>query len=86
MITMEVFLDTGEREEGPLASCRMDGKRTKLSLLSPRNGTFPGSQNSKPPGTALSDSDAREAGPSPYMGGRANPPVSRELHSLFSPD
>lgn len=58
MITTEVFLDTGEVDERPLASCRMDGSIQNSTPLSRRSGTFPGSQNSKPTGCALSRYDA----------------------------
>lgn len=61
MITTEVFLDTGEVDERPLASCRMDGSIQNSTPLSRRSGTFPGSQNSKPTGEAQSEYDAHGA-------------------------
>lgn len=42
---------------GAWSGARSGRRRTKLSPLSPRNGPFPGSQNSKPPGAALSEGD-----------------------------
>lgn len=42
---------------GARSGARSGRRRTKLSPLSPRNGPFPGSQNSKPPGAALSEGD-----------------------------
>ena len=74
---MEVFLDTGEVDERPLASCRMGWKHTKLNPLSPRSGTFPGSQNSKPTGCALSEYDALVGGASTIYGTVTRPVPER---------
>lgn len=56
-------------------------RRTKLSPLSPRTATFPGSQNSTPRGAALAAGDVRGAETCPYM---AWPASSGTAHLLPS--
>lgn len=48
----------GEVDKGPFASLQDGREHAKLSPLSPRTEIFPGSQNSKPTGCALSRYDA----------------------------
>lgn len=49
---------TGELDKGPLRVVHDGWEHAKLSPLSPRTEIFPGSQNSKPTGEALSECDA----------------------------
>ncbi|KAL1264747.1 hypothetical protein QQF64_005102 [Cirrhinus molitorella] len=59
MITVEVFPDTGEDDEGPLARlCRMDGSIQNSTLYPPGLEPFPGAKNSRPTGSTLSEDDA----------------------------
>lgn len=61
-------------------------RRTKLSPLSPRTATFPGSQNSTPRGAALAAGDVREAETCPYMVWPASSGTAHLLPSYsFSP-
>lgn len=48
MITMEVFPDTGEVDEGPLASCRMDGSIQNSALYPLGMEPFPGAKTLNP--------------------------------------
>lgn len=48
MITMEVFPDTGEVDEGPLASCRMDGSIQNSALYPLGMEPFPGAKTLSP--------------------------------------
>lgn len=48
MITMEVFLNTGEVDEGPLASCRMDGSIQNSALYPLGMEPFPGAKTLNP--------------------------------------
>lgn len=56
-------------------------KHTKLSPLSPRTGAYPGSQNSTPRGSSLSESDAEWARLWPYME-LWHPRSLAQLHSV----
>ena len=55
-------LYTGEVDKGPFRVVQDGWEHAKLSPLSPRTEIFPGSQNSKPTGEALSEYDAEGAG------------------------
>lgn len=48
MITMEVFSDTGEVDDGPLASCRMDGSIHNSALYPLGMEPFPGAKTLNP--------------------------------------
>lgn len=60
-------LYTGEVDKGPFRVVQDGWEHAKLSPLSPRTEIFPGSQNSKPTGEALSEYDAEGAELWPYM-------------------
>nr|XP_043901742.1 transcription factor GATA-6-like [Solea senegalensis] len=63
---------------GPVRVAHDGWEHAKLSPLSPRTEIFPGSQNSKPTGEALSESDAARGGALTIFGGVTVPVQARQ--------